>query len=258
MYLIRKLQVSLSGRTVLQIADLQLPSYGLLSIIGPNGAGKSTLVRILAGLHSQYRGEVSLQGEPLRGFAPRKFARLVSFVSQEVDNSCRYCVREILMMGRYPHQRGYFGGDPGADALLGRTVHKYGLEELLERRVSDLSAGERQKVFIASSVIQETPCIILDEPTSALDFRESENLFQLLRLELEHERKLVICVTHDLNGALFNSDRILALKSGGIEFFGSPEDCSQQKVIRDIFGISPLEVSHPHKSVLMVIPGGGP
>jgi iron complex transport system ATP-binding protein len=258
MYLIRELHVTLSGRTVLQIPHLRLPTYGLLSVIGPNGAGKSTFVRILARLNSHYRGEVTFKDESLHRLVPRGFARMVSFVAQEVDNSCGYSAREVLMMGRYPHKGRYLVGDRCAEELCQRTIENYKLGELLDRRVSELSAGERQKVFIASSVIQETPCIILDEPTSALDFKESDTLFQLLRSEVERERKLVICVTHDLNAALVYSDRILAFQNGGIGFFGSPEECSRLKVIRNIFGNSPLEISHPHKRVMMVIPGFDP
>jgi len=255
MFLVSDLEVTLSGRRVLQIPFLQFPDCGLVSVIGPNGAGKSTLVRVLARLHPGFRGHITVGGESIRSLVPRHYGRMVSYVSQELDRSCGYTSREVLLMGRYPHQGRYFDGEKSINELWQHTVNSYNLSELLDRRVSGLSAGERQKIFIASSVIQETGCILLDEPTSALDVREGENLFQLLRFEVEHKRKLVICVTHDLNGALVHSDRILALKNGNVEFWGSPEECSRAKIIRRTFGISPLEVSHPHKPVSMVIPG---
>jgi len=158
-------------------------------------------------------------------------------------------------MGRYPHQGRYFDEGSSIGELWQRTVGSYDLENLLDRRVSELSAGERQKIFIASSVIQETPCLLLDEPTSALDVKESDNLFRLLRAEVEQRNKLVLCVIHDINRALVHSERVLALKNGMVNFYGTPEEFSRLRMVRNIFGIAPLEVCHPHKSVSMVIPG---
>jgi len=190
-------------------------------------------------------------------YQPRDFARLVSFVSQEGLGRGSYTVREVLKMGRYPYQGRFFNethDEKQYGDLWQQTVTDYKLLPFLDRKIFSLSTGERQKVFVASSVIQDTKCIILDEPTSALDIKESCSLFKLLRLQVNNFRKLVICVTHDINGALVYSDKILASKNGRVYFFGVPDECCRLKVIHQIFDTTPLEVPHPYAPVQMVIP----
>ncbi len=213
MYNVSNLSAGYGKNIVLKDISLEI-QRGFTSLIGPNGSGKSTLLRVLAGLKG-YSGSVRLFGHEVRDIPRRKFARMVSTVMSDKGFSPSYpfTVKEIIAMGRLPY-RGVFSGLTRNDEnIIEHSAEILGISHLMGRDIITLSDGERQIVFIACAMAQDTGIILLDEPTSSLDPDRAARVFSLLR-SLADGGKTVIAAVHDINASLPYSDCYIALHKG--------------------------------------------
>jgi iron complex transport system ATP-binding protein len=182
----------------------------LTALIGPNGSGKSTLLRTFAGL-LPYKGSLTLEAGPeareVFRIPRRELGRLVGMVPQQVRVAAPFTVYDAVALGRLP-----FGGTgPEDDRLILDAIARADLEYLMLRKVTHLSAGEAQRVLLATVLAQDPPVLLLDEPSSALDPRQTTRVFSLLR-HLADSGKTVIAAVHDVNLAVVYADVFVALK----------------------------------------------
>jgi iron complex transport system ATP-binding protein len=219
----------------LREVSFEAPKCGLIAVAGPNGAGKSTLLGILAGLRSPYAGSAEFQDREVRDWPRRAFARRVAFVPQFVRVEFPFTVEETVLMGRAPFAQGWFESD--ADHAAARSAMEItDTLELRDRDVRSLSAGERQRVILASALAQRPEALLLDEPAAFLDLRHQLSLYRLLAGLAR--TILVIAVTHDLNLALQFAGRILVLSQGRIAADGPPSGALRADLIGGVFGVS--------------------
>ncbi len=182
-----------------------------LAIAGPNGAGKSTLLNIVAGTLKPQSGTVLLDGANLRSYGVQEIARRVAVVRQEFVPAFGFSVLETVLMARTPHY-GRFGFETRADReLAARALELTDTARFASRPLANLSAGERQRVFIARALAQDTPILLLDEPTSFLDFRHQVRIYDLLRSIQRDKGTTIVAVTHDINLAAQYCDEALLL-----------------------------------------------
>jgi iron complex transport system ATP-binding protein len=215
-------------------ASFEFPQNGLITIAGPNGAGKSTLLGILAGLRSPYRGSCMFDGEEIRHWSKREFARRVAFLPQNVRMEFPFTVEEVVLMGRTPYASGWFqtAEDRSAAEEAMTTTDTLSFRG---RDFRTLSGGEAQRVILASALTQRPEVLLLDEPATHLDLRHQLSLYRLLG-ELSKSR-LVVAVTHDLNLALQFSDRVMVLEDGRIAGDGTPANVLNPALIARVFGV---------------------
>lgn len=166
---IRGVEFAYGKHQVLRGVDLDVAAGTLCALLGPNGSGKSTLTKILAGVLRTRTGSVRLGGNDLLRMKPRERAKVVAYVPQSAEVPFELTVREAVTLGRTPHM----GMRPTAHdtAIVEHAIERLGLAELAERRLSDLSGGQAQRVLIARALAQQPRVLLLDEPTSALDLR---------------------------------------------------------------------------------------
>ncbi len=224
----------------------------VLAVVGPNGAGKSTLLRVLAGLLRPSRGEVKLDDRPLHSIPGRERARALAFLAQESACAFPYTVREVVLMGRLPHV-GTFQFESEGDRLAAATaILETGLETLADRRVDALSAGERQRVFLAMALAQEPGVLLLDEPTVYLDVRHQVEAFRLLRT-LARDRGLAVgVVTHDLGLASRFADDVALLAAGRLAGRGAPAEVMRAETLTACYGTPIAVVPLPDGGVAVV------
>jgi iron complex transport system ATP-binding protein len=224
-----------------------------LALAGPNGSGKTTLLRVLSGAALPGSGSVELDGAPLQALGPRKVARRIAVVAQHVDTTISFTVRELVSMGRTPYI-GLLSGETTRDrAAVDRALHDTETRMLANRRFSELSGGEQQRVMVAVGLAQETDFLLLDEPTVHLDLRHQHDLLELL-LQLNRDRQIgVIAVLHDLNLAALYFERLAVLERGRIVAAGPPADVMTHDVLEQVFGTPLRIIAHPATGLPQVL-----
>ena len=208
----------------------RLPASTLAALLGVNGCGKSTLLRTLSGLLPPFpRGgeatdeaPVRLCGRPLADYAPRELARTVSIVLTERPLAEGLTVEDVVQMGRIPYSRLLSQRSAEDGRHVRRALELTGTAHLARRALTSLSDGERQRVFVAKALAQDTPIILLDEPSAFLDFPSKIQLFRLLRRLAHEEGKAILMSTHDVEPALQLADQLWLLSCDEL-CCGTPE-----------------------------------
>ncbi|KAA3447397.1 sugar ABC transporter ATP-binding protein [Mesorhizobium sp. SARCC-RB16n] len=216
-------KVELSGvskkygeKIIIPGVDLTVEHGEFLVFIGPSGCGKSTLLRMICGLEPISGGSVAIGGKPMRGVPPA--SRGVAMVFQSYALYPHKTVAEnmafsLLMQGMPKAER---------DRRVAAVADTLQLGPLLGRLPKELSGGQRQRVAIGRAIVREPEVFLFDEPLSNLD----AELRVQMRLELAKlHRSLgatMIYVTHDQTEAMTLADRIVVLRDGVIEQFGTP------------------------------------
>lgn len=213
-----------------------LPRGTLTVLLGTNGAGKSTLLRTLAGLQPPLAGDIFWEGNSLASLTPEERAKRLSIVLTVRPETGNLTVREVVALGRLPHRQGLWGSrNAAADAeAVERAMRLTTTSAWSERPVSRLSDGERQRVFIAKALAQETPLILLDEPTAFLDYPSRVQFFNLLKRLTNEMGKTVLLSSHDVELAAAHADRILLLSKESL-CLAPTEAQERNHAIRDFF-----------------------
>jgi iron complex transport system ATP-binding protein len=244
------LGVTLAGRSVLNGISLSLTSGHLVALVGPNGAGKTTLLRALAGLIPS-DGAIHVGGDALASLSLRERARRFAYLTQGHIVHWPLPARDIVALGRYPHG----ATDPArltpkdSDAVL-RAMQIADVMAFSERRVTELSGGERSRVALARVFAVEAPVILADEPTSSLDPRHQIDVMNSLRTAAG-KGTLVIVVTHDLGLAARFADTVLVLSDGRLVSHGAPAEALSEQVMADVFRISAYRAEYQRETVIM-------
>jgi ABC-type cobalamin/Fe3+-siderophores transport system ATPase subunit len=233
------------GVPVLGPLDLAVEAGECLAILGPNGAGKSTLLRLLAGLLEATAGQRLLDGHPYAELSRRALARRIAYVPQVRPARVPLSVRELVLQGRYPHRSPLAWALSAADyEAVERALERTGTSRLAERPLDELSGGERQAVYIAAALAQESAVLILDEPTTFLDAAHQRDVCSLLlRLHREGGQTIVLA-THDLNFASTLADRVAALACGQLMACDRPAVLLEPDLLGRLFE-APFEVVRP-------------
>ncbi len=244
------LGVTLAGRPVLHDVSLALSPGHLVALVGPNGAGKTTLLRALAGLVPS-RGSVHVGGDALSSLPLRERARRFAYLPQGHLVHWPLPARDIVALGRYPHG----ATDPArltqkdAEAVL-RAMQAADVVDLGERRVTELSGGERSRVALARVFAVEAPVILADEPTSSLDPRHQIDVMKTLRAAAD-KGTLVILVTHDLGLAARFADTVLVLSDGRLVSQGAATEALKEQVMADVFRIRAYRTEYQREAVIV-------
>jgi len=244
------LTVKLAGRLVLRDVSLALSPGHLVALVGPNGAGKTTLLRALAGLVPS-SGVVHVRGDALSSLSLRERARRFAYLPQGHLVHWPLPARDVVALGRYPHG----ATDPArltakdTDAVL-RAMQAADVMEFSERRVTELSGGERSRVALARVLAVEAPVILADEPTSSLDPRHQLDVMKTLRAAAD-KAALVMVVTHDLGLAARFADTVLVLSDGRLVSQGVPAEALSEQVMAEVFRISAYRAEFEREAVIV-------
>jgi len=213
---IEKLNKSFGGNHVLKDVDLEVRAGETFSIIGPSGTGKSILLRHIIGLETADSGRILINEEPY-GKLPRSYRSSMVFQSSALFNSLTVGENIGLWLREhriYPEQR--------ILEIISEKLAIVGLEGKEELRTSELSGGMKKRVAIARSLAMEPDLVLYDEPTAELDPVTTDELAETIISLRSRTSTTTIIVTHDLNFALYLSDRIAMMHQGRIVEVGTP------------------------------------
>ncbi|EMA55855.1 ABC transporter ATP-binding protein [Halococcus thailandensis] len=222
---------------VIEEASIHVTPGEVTALVGPNGSGKSTLLKGLADQLSRDSGTVRLDGTGIDELSTKELARKLGLLSQENVSPDSLSVEKLVEHGRYPH-RGFFDSLTDADqAAIDRAISLSGIDHLREREVGSLSGGQKQLVWIAMVLAQETGVLLLDEPTTFLDLHHQLEVMEIVETLRDESDITVVLVLHDIDQAARYADHMVALKDGAIYARGSPEEMITEKLLADVFEI---------------------
>lgn len=201
----------------------------MTAILGNNGAGKSTLLNLLASITTPSSGEVRVGGRGLRGMSRRETAQHIAYVTQH-QRIPHLSVYDEVLLGRKPHVS--WSISEHDRAVVAAAIERMELEPFVDRYCDELSGGERQKVYIARAIAQETEVLLLDEPTSALDPKNQMEVLQAVRDITTQTSLATVMVIHDVNLALRFCDRFVLMRNGEVIARGGIDTITDEALSR--------------------------
>jgi len=232
---IKSVSFSYGKEEVLRNLDLEIAEPSINVLLGLNGCGKTTLIKLMIGSLKNKTGSISFGGKKLDKISFAERAELVSYVPQNIKEDQDFEVIDFLLLAYANSLRIYQTPSNEKVEKAREIADKFHVSSFLEKRMDELSGGERQKVYICSAYIQNTPFIVLDEPTSALDLANQALVISLLK-ELKKEGKTIILSTHNPNLALHLDANVFLMNDGRIVRKGHCKDMIKADVLSDIYG----------------------
>ena len=241
---LRHLDVGYTGRPVLRDISLSFETGKVTVLLGPNGCGKSSLLKTALGLLPRQGGEIFYDGTELGTMKPNQVARKAAYLSQS-RTIPRITVQRMVLHGRFPYLSYPRHYRPEDYAMVRASLERVDALDLAGRRMDELSGGQRQKVYLAMALAQETETVFMDEPTTYLDVRHQLEVMETAKA-LAREGRAVVLVLHDLGLALRGADRVAVLAQGKLVQAGSPEEVYAGGMLDRVFGVEVCRVETEH------------
>ncbi|MBR2895004.1 MAG: ABC transporter ATP-binding protein [Oscillospiraceae bacterium] len=232
---IRELSAGYGGKLVLHDVSIEIPMGQVTVILGPNGCGKSTLLKTICGILKAEKGRIMLNGENLLTLPQKQIAQRVAYLSQSRQIP-DITVRRLVLHGRFPYLSYPRRYRPEDYAAADAAIENMGMVSFADTPLNKLSGGQRQKVYIAMALAQDTPVILLDEPTTYLDISHQLQLMRQAK-ELTAQGKTVVMIVHDLSHAMTTADHIVLMQCGGVVVQGTAEELYTSGKIDNVFRI---------------------
>lgn len=249
----REVSITLSTRPVLEGVSLTVTPGSIDALVGPNGAGKSTLLGALSGTIALGSGAVELDGRPLAGMARHAIAKRVAVLAQDAPNTPGFTVREVVGLGRAPHQGRLMLASRADEEHVDSAMTRAGVASLANRDLESLSGGERRRVALARALAQDADYLLMDEPAANLDLEGEARLFAVAREEAARGRGVLV-VLHGLEAAARLADRVTLLAGGRVVGAGAPSDVLTAPALAEAFGVDVEVASSPLDGGLHVLP----
>lgn len=250
-----------NGIEIVKNISFSVSKGEIIGIIGPNGSGKTTLLKMISGLLPISAGEILLNGRPLAAYSSKKLAREIAVLPQNSESSFTYNVKDIVALGRYPHQKGFFNVTKSSDQeAVTKAMNQTQVSKFSNHFFHTLSGGEQQRVLLARALAQEPKLLLLDEPTNHLDISFQMSLLNSLRDWTNQKSLTVVAILHDLNMASLFCDRVLLLDEGKQIALDKPNIVMEEGQLEKIYQTSLRRKQHPvvPKPLITLLPKNDP
>lgn len=214
--------------------NLDLRPGKLAVLLGPNGVGKTTLLRTLAGMIRPLSGKVLMGEDELHSLPANERAKRLSFLPGRLQITARVSVQELVLMGRIPHSSILRRPDAEDFARADSALEQFGLQEIQDSLLSDISDGEMQKTFMAMLLVQDCPVMLLDEPLSHLDPPSRYSILRKMK-DLAKQR-IVLYSSHQVEAAMEHSDLFYIMKENELSGPHNRQELEQDDPLRRIYG----------------------
>ena len=205
---------SFAGVAALDDVDFELRRGEVHALVGENGAGKSTLMKILAGVHVEYDGEIRIEGAPVRFSGVQDAERAgVAIIHQELDLVPELTAADNIFLGREPLIAGTIVDRRRIQRAAATLLRRLGVDIDPQSRVGELRVGEQQLVEIAKALSLDARILMMDEPTSALSEAEWATLFKVVR-QLAAAGVAIVFTSHRIDEVMALADRVTVLRDG--------------------------------------------
>ena len=224
------------GKLVLDKLNFSCEKGTVNVLIGLNGSGKTTLIKTIAGLLENYQGEVFIDGKNLKGLSIKERAKKMAYVAQRSNAVDDFPVLDYLLFGTVNKMNFYQSPKEEDEKKVLDCAEEFGITYLLDKRLGEISGGERQIVSICAAIVQDTNLVILDEPTSALDIKNQNKVLSLIKKIAGEQGKTFILSSHNPNHALYLDSNVVLLKDGKILKEGKSSEIITIDILKNIYG----------------------
>ncbi|MFH1564143.1 MAG: ABC transporter ATP-binding protein [Nitrospirota bacterium] len=247
---VQNIKAAYQDRVVIENVSFEVKEGEFLGIIGPNGAGKTTLIKVMTGVKRSASGEVLLDEKPISSLSRRQIAQIMAVVPQGIFIPPLFTVEDVVLMGRYAHQRNRFGITKEDMSVCEEAMKKTDTITFRHRQINELSGGERQEVIIARALAQEPKIFMLDEPTANLDIKHQMRVLGLVKTLVREHKITTVMVIHDLNLAARFCDRLILLHNQRILADGISQQVLTPKNLLEAYEV---EVKVEYNELLRVL-----
>lgn len=232
---IKNLCLSYGKNQILKNINLQIKPHTVTAILGKNASGKSTLLSCLIGQH-KYTGEISFSGKNLALMSNRERAQLISLLPQHLPKA-EITAYRLLEMGRTPYLD--FGKRLSQEdkKQIESAIAQADIGAIINKRLNEMSGGEKQLCYLAMILCQNTRLIAFDEPTTYMDIQNERQFIELLLKQVREKKKTALIVMHDISLALEIADNVIVLDGGEVKFHGTPDKIKQSGIIEEVFNV---------------------
>lgn len=224
--------------SILDNVNVNIPNEKLVSIVGTNGSGKTTLFNLFCGYKNPYDGNIFFKDKNLKDISIKDRAKIFSIVHQGDAINFPFSCIEIVLLGLNPYM-GRFEKISDEDykkvkkAMVLTDTFKFS-----QKLFSQISGGERQRVFLARAIVGNPKVIFLDEAMSELDIASKIQMIKLLKNFATEIGATILEVSHDISLAYRWSDYIISMKNGKITGCGKPNEVITEDFFKDNFSVS--------------------
>lgn len=241
---INNLTFDYGERDVVKNFSAYIKKGSFTSILGPNGSGKSTLVKLIIGILKANKGEITIDGKRAQDYTSREKSFKLSYVPQWTSLDYDFTLEDIVTMGRHPYIKRFSNPTKADREIIHKAMEDAGIIDLRNKRITEVSGGERQRAGLARALCQDSEYIILDEPVNHLDIMYQVEILEVLSKRAKE--KTVLAVMHDINLASYYSSDILILKEGSKVVEGKTKEVLNEDSLKVAYGIEFIKASLPN------------
>jgi iron complex transport system ATP-binding protein len=208
----------------------------LIGIMGPNGCGKTTFMRCINKVLKPQEGAIYVDGKDLDRLKMMEVAKICANIPADVPDDFHLSVEEFVALGRYPFVTGIWWEGEKDERLVREAMKAYHVTHLKDRKLAELSSGEKARVLLAKGAVQQPKILLADEPSAHLDLKFKLQVMQALK-DLSRQGVTVITASHDINLIAKYADLIIVISDGGIISYGPPAEVINEDIIRAVYGV---------------------
>lgn len=225
------------GKPIQRYMNFSVESGEVCCVLGPNGCGKSTVFKSILGLLPLLRGKVTVDGDDISSWSPKRLADTMAYVSQSHTPPFPYQVKDVVLLGRI-NKVGSMGQPTANDYhIVENAMLDMGVFHLRDKVYTDISGGELQLVMIARALAQQPQILVLDEPTAALDYGNVVRVIEKVR-SLAEKGYAVIMTTHSPDHAFMCESSVVLLQKDNPMKFGRAVDVITEKNMKQAYGVN--------------------
>jgi iron complex transport system ATP-binding protein len=220
------------------LTDVSISTNGgeFIALMGPNGSGKTTLMRCINKILDIKGGSVIIDGNDIKGLSRDGMSRICTTVPAEIPSDFSLTTKDFVTLGRSPYITSWWWESEEDMAIVEKTMWDFGILHYSERKLHELSSGERARALLAKGVVQKPKLMMVDEPSAHLDIKYKVQVMEMLK-GLSRSGLTVIMASHDLNLVTRYCDKVMLLSEGKIIKFGTPNEVVTKESIKEVYHI---------------------